>query len=284
MRRLLFYIALCTLWQTLFAQGLGTWTPYLSYYNTTQVTEANEVVYALASGSLYSYGKEDQSLKYYSRKNGLSDNNIATIQYNPTVHKLLIAYTNGNIDLLSENGVYNLPYLKNSTNIQDKTVNAILNYQEQAYLAMNFGIIVLNVAKNEVADTYRLNQAVRSVARQGETIYAATANGLLMASTTDNLLDATNWKAYPLQTELFDPALIRSIALFQNRLCLFVQGKGVYYEAEDHTVKPLCLDAALVGMTLQREQLLAYTNSHTYICTALDKQTKVATGITNGIA
>ena len=64
MRRFLFCLSLCTLLHTLFAQGLGTWTPYLSYYNTTQVTEANEVVYALANGSLYSYGKEDQSVKY----------------------------------------------------------------------------------------------------------------------------------------------------------------------------------------------------------------------------
>lgn len=84
MRRFLLYISLCTLLPALFAQGLGTWTPYLSYYKTTQVTEANEVVYALANGSLYSYGKEDQSLKYYSRENGLSDNNIVAIQYNTT--------------------------------------------------------------------------------------------------------------------------------------------------------------------------------------------------------
>ena len=284
MRRFLFCLSLCTLLHTLFAQGLGTWTPYLSYYNTTQVTEANEVVYALANGSLYSYGKEDQSLKYYSRENGLSDNNIVAIQYNTAAQKLLIAYSNGNLDLLGESSTYNLPYLKNSTNLQDKTVNAICNDQEKAYLAMNFGIIAINVAKDEVAETYRLNQAVRSVARQGETLYAATTNGLLMASTTDNLLDATNWKAYTLQTTLFAPSQIQSIAFFQERLCLFVKGKGIYYEAADHTVKPLCTDASLVGMTLQRDQLLAYTNSHTYICTALDKQTKVATGTTNGIA
>lgn len=284
MRRFLLYISLCTLLPALFAQGLGTWTPYLSYYKTTQVTEANEVVYALANGSLYSYGKEDQSLKYYSRENGLSDNNIVAIQYNTTTQKLLIAYSNGNLDLLGESSTYNLPYLKNSTSIQDKTVNAIYNFQEQAYLAMNFGIIAIHTAKNEVADTYRLNQVVRSVARQGQTLYAATASGLLTASTTDNLLDATNWKAYTLQTELFNPTQILSIALFQDRLCLFVKGKGVYYEAADHTVKPLCVDASLVGMTLQRDQLLAYSNSHTYICTDLDKQTKVATGTTNGIA
>ena len=128
MRRFLFCLSLCTLLHTLFAQGLGTWTPYLSYYNTTQVTEANEVVYALANGSLYSYGKEDQSLKYYSRENGLSDNNIVAIQYNTAAQKLLIAYSNDNLDLLGESSTYNLPYLKNS---KQQQIRKLLQAKQQ---------------------------------------------------------------------------------------------------------------------------------------------------------
>lgn len=280
----LFTLALCGWMQSLFAQGVGTWTAHLSYANTTQVAEGRDQVYAVANGALYSYGKDDQQLKFYSRENGLSDNTIACIAYHHASGKLLIAYTNGNIDLLSEEGTYNLPYLKQSTSMQDKTVNAICTTQQQAYLAMNFGIVAINLLRNEVADTYKLNQPVRSVAQQGDVIFALTPNGLLKASSADNLLDNSYWQPYALQTEAFSPSDLRAIAFFQGRLCFFAEGKGLYYEATDGTIKQLCADSAIQGMSLQREQLIAYTNSHTYILTALDKYTKAATGTTYGVA
>lgn len=284
MRFLICFLSFCALLPHLLAQGLGTWTPYLSYYNTTQVTESNERVFAVANGSLYSYGKEDQSLKFYSRENGLSDNNISVIHYHPSSGKLLIAYSNGNIDLLSESGCYNLPFLKNSTNIQDKTINDIFNDQDRAYLATNFGLLVINLAKNEVADTYRLNQAVRSVTRKGNQLYAVTTTGILTASLDDNLLDAANWKPYDLATTAFQASKIQSIALFQDCLCFLVKNKGIYYEGTDQQVKSLCLDSAIKGMNLQRDQLLAFTSSHTYLLKALDNPVKLATGTTNEVA
>lgn len=280
----LFTLALCGWMQSLWAQGVGTWTAHLSYANTTQVAEGKDQVYAVANGALYSYGKDDQQLKFYSRESGLSDNTIGCIAYHPASGKLLIAYTNGNIDLLSENGTYNLPYLKQSTSTQDKTVNAICTTQQQAYLAMNFGIVAINLARNEVADTYKLNQPVRSVAQQGDFLYALTPSGLLRASTRDNLLDSSSWQPYELLTETFEPSSLRAIAFFQGRLCLFAEGKGIYYEAADGTIRPLCADSAIQGMSLQRDQLLAHTSSHTYILTTLDAYVKVATGTTCGVA
>ena len=109
-------------------KGVGQWSSYLAYYETTQVAEAGNCVYAVANGSLYSYGKEDNSLVYYSRQTGLSDGDISHISYNPNVARLLITYSNGNIDLLDESGVYNLSYLLDNSGVTDKTINSVTQY------------------------------------------------------------------------------------------------------------------------------------------------------------
>lgn len=277
-------LLLCALTQIIQAQGVGIWTPYLSYYSTTNVAEANNTVFAVANGSLYSYGKEDQSLKFYSRQNGLSDNGITHIDYNQETKTLLIIYSSGNIDLLSDAGIYNIPYIQTSTNIQDPTVNSIYFYKEYAYLSMNFGIVVVNMRKNEITDTYRLNKIVRSVCIKSNSIYAATSEGLLSASTNDNLLDANNWKKILLNTDKFNEDNIANIGLFQNTLCFFVKKKGVYYQDSNNEIQNLCIDSDINNITVQRDKLFAYTNTNTYICSSLSQKTQVATGTTNDIS
>lgn len=285
MRRILsFCIFLSAFIQMSKAQGVGTWTPYQSYYNTTIVAEANQNVFAVANGSLYSYGKEDQNVRFYSRENGLNDNHIICIGYNDEVNTLLIFYSNGNIDLMSENGTYNIPYIQTSTNIQDKTVNSIYFYKEYAYLSMTFGIVVVNMRKNEITDTYRLGKFVRSVSIKGNTIYANTSEGLWAASTNNNLLDASNWNAYSLNTDKFDEKNIAKMEVFQNTLCFLIKNQGIYYQDSNNAIQNLCIDNTLGGMNVQREKLLAYTNNSTYICTSLTQRTKVATGTTNDIS
>ena len=267
------------------AQGVGTWITRLSYYNTTAVAEADNNVYAVANGSLYSYGKEDQQVQFHSKQTGLSDNDISMIAYNPNVKTLLIVYSNGNIDLWGENGVYNLPYLLNATNIQDKSINSVNFENEYAYLSGNFGIMVINMSKNEITETYKMSQTVYSSCIRDKQIYAATSEGLIQASLEDNLLDYNNWNRYPLNTDLFDETQIRQIRLFDNRLCLLVSGKGVYTLDTQGTIEPLCLETYMLDMKVEGGKLFAYTAVNTYIYTnTLSKRLHVGTGTTNGIS
>ena len=49
------------------------WKTYLSYNNTDCVEESADQVFVVAEGALYTYGKEDNSIKQYYKGNGLSD-------------------------------------------------------------------------------------------------------------------------------------------------------------------------------------------------------------------
>lgn len=256
----------CSLFPLLSAQEIGSWKPYLAYHETTAVAEGNNYVFAIANGSLYRYGKEDNSIKFYSYDDGLSDNNIGKIGYNPEVNTLLITYSgsgsDGNIDLLSENGIYNLPYLKNSTNIQDKTINSIYFHKEYAYLSANFGILVVNMKKQEITDTYKFNNdTVFSSCIKGNEIFAVTSKGVKKASLNDNLLDNQNWIDYPLTSSEFNDNDIRQIVVFKETLCFYVQNKGVYYQTSDGSIKALVKDTYTRSITLQNGKLIALTST-----------------------
>ena len=269
-RLLLLFIFLCCM-PIVFAQ-FEKWEIHQAYQNTDQIEETNNYVFALADSSLYAYGKEDKNVIAFSRKNGLSDNKIKTIRYHALSHNLIIAYRNGNIDLFGDEGVYNLPFLKNNTSIQNKTLNDIYFYQDFAYLSSETGIVVINIKKKEISDTYKIG-AVRSICILNGCLYALTGNGIKIGKMGNNLLDPNNWSDYVIETDLFDLSSVSKIGDFQNTLCFLLVKDGVYYQA-DKQVKQLLHDTSLSGMKIENEKLLAFSSSKLYVANDLkDYQT-----------
>ena len=180
---------------TALAGGVGTWKNYLAYSDVQWVEEGSNKLYVLASNSLYTYNKNDQSIKTYDKVNGLSDTDIRFIAWNKTARRLVIIYSNNNIDLLDDRGnVTNVPdyYLK--TTMADKTVNGIDMSGVYCYLSTGFGLVKLNVAKAEISDSYNLSFPVNYSYIESGYIYAASqSNGLYRATLSANLLDRNNW-------------------------------------------------------------------------------------------
>lgn len=285
-RIFLFLLVLLLAGQTGISQEIGQWEPHLSYYNTTAVAEADQHVYAIASNSLYSYNKEDNSIRFYSKENGLSDNKIIRIGFNPVAHTLLIAYDNSNLDLLTEEGIYNLPYLSTSS-LPAKTINQIRFYEEYAYLPTSFGIMVVNLKKKEITDTYQLKTEVYDVCIQNDYVYAATSKGILRGKKESNLLDTNNWEAYPLPRGQVDETEIRKIEFFQGMLFFFAENQGVYYQPDPQTVKPLLVNnnqVKLRNMTLQNGKLIPYSATTAYIYSSLTSRDQIETGTLNDIS
>lgn len=274
MRRIVYTLLLiCITISTITSQkSVGEWNTYLAYYTTTKIAEGNNHVYAVADGSLYSYNKEDNSITHYSKQTGLSDNGINHISFNPDVNTLLITYSNGNIDLLGDKGIYNLSYLLDNSGVTNKTINNIYLYKEFAYLSTDFGVIALNMDKKEIKDTYKLNRKVNSVAINKNHIYAATSEGMIYGSLESNLLDYNEWKPYQLSSLEFDNDSISQICFFQDNLCLFANqkyNKGIYYQQADGTVRSLLKNNNLKYMVFQNNKLIPYTSSELYIYSAL---------------
>ncbi len=172
------------------------WKAYLAYSDPTEIERASGgVIYVLASGDLYSYDTGDHSLQTYDKSNALSDCGIEHIAWCQQAHRLVVCYTDYNIDLLEANGnVVNIADYMNKTMTYDKTVYDICIDGPYAYLSTGFGIVKVNVANGEIADTYQLGFKVNySYVKDGFLYAASQAQGMYRAPLTANLLDPNQW-------------------------------------------------------------------------------------------
>lgn len=173
-----------------------SWEIYTSYNDITEIEPAGNLVFALASNGLFSYHIKDGSVTTYDKANTLSDFDINHIAWNKTTKKLVITYTNGNIDLLDANGnVVNVPdlYLKSMTD--NKQINHIYISGTNVYLSLSFGIIKLDTKEGKILDTYKLGFNVNYSYIEDNCLYAASKEaGLYKGVLKNNLLDNNNWE------------------------------------------------------------------------------------------
>ena len=109
----------------------------------------------MASGALYQYNQNDQSIYTYDKVNGMSDVDIKHIRWCKQAKRLVVVYSNSNIDLVETNGnITNISDLYTKTITGDKTVSSIRIDGIYAYLICGFGIVKVNVQRAEIAETY----------------------------------------------------------------------------------------------------------------------------------
>lgn len=180
--------------------GIGQWRMHLPYNKAVSVTEGNDKIYCASRYGLFSYNKNDGALERYSMVNGLSDFEIAEIRYNAAVGVLVIAYENSNIDLLyDDHSIVNISDIKRTNIVGNKNINDIFFKDHFAYLSCGFGIIVLDIVRREIKDTYYIgpNGAainVNGLTSDGTYFFAATGNGIYKALVNDpNIFNYTHW-------------------------------------------------------------------------------------------
>jgi hypothetical protein len=211
----------------------GAWRDHLSYRLATHVAVSEETVYCAAGAGLIVYRKSDNSLEKLSKVNGLSDVGISCIKWSEQNKLLLAGYSNGNIDLISNNKIINLSDILRSPVHGSKSINNILFVGQRAYLSCNFGIVVVNLERNEISETYHLGGGgeelvVNDMAFDGTFLYAATSSGLYRGDiNAPNLMDFSYWTLLDFLPE--PGALFSSIDWFDGVLyAVQMTGSGSY--------------------------------------------------------
>ena len=202
---------------------IGYWKDYLSYNEPKEVTIANDRVYCVASGGLFYYNTDDNSINRVSKVNGLSDNEVEKIKFNNYNNTLVITYKNCNIDFLKDDVIINISDIKRKEITGKKKINNIDFENNLAYISCTFGVVVLNMTKNEVKDTYKIGDNAQYVEiNQTEItedlIYVATSEGLYSASKTNLFLsDYNQWEKETLFNNLLlQDASFSGITSFNN--------------------------------------------------------------------
>ncbi|MBL7749407.1 MAG: hypothetical protein JNM19_18345, partial [Chitinophagaceae bacterium] len=148
---------------------VGLWREHLPYNSAIDVTAGNGIVYCATPYSLFSVNNIENSIERYSRISGLNETGISAIQFDIANNKLFIAYSNSNIDILYRNDIYNVPDIKRSAIIGDKTIYQIYPLGNEYYLSTGIGIVVINGDKYEVKDSWFIGNGGNPVKVNGVT-------------------------------------------------------------------------------------------------------------------
>jgi hypothetical protein len=178
----------------------GEWTYHLSMTNTSKVIDTGQKIYFLSEGGLYYFNKKDNSLETMTKINNLSGSDFMGISYNEMTKNVVVTYKNSCIDVIREDGsIYPILDIKRKTITGDKLIYNAVSKDNLCYLACGFGIVVLDLNKLEVKDSYIIGDVgdylpVYDVAFIDDSIFAGTKEGIKTAPLEGtNLLDYSNW-------------------------------------------------------------------------------------------
>lgn len=213
---LIFTCLLFVLPLSCFANATDTWKNYMAYSTVQWIEKGGNMLYVLASNDLYSYNEKDNSIQTFDKVNGLNDTDIEFIAWNNVAKCLVIAYSDQNIDLLTQKGeIISLSDYYRKTMTANKKINNLYIEGQYCYVSTGFGILKINVSKAEISDTYNLGFNVNYTYIEGNYIYASSnTNGLYRALLSDNLLDRNNWQwvgNYVAQNKTIAPELLEKV-------------------------------------------------------------------------
>jgi hypothetical protein len=196
-----FLLSPCT-WNILSAQNLippiGQWRDHLNYQQTIQVIKGDKLYCATAT-NLFSVDA-DNDIERYSKTNGLNDIGTQCIGWDAATQQLVIAYANSNVDVLKNDNIKNVGDIKRSTISGNKTIYNVFCKDGFAYLSTGLGIIVINLSKYEIKDTWFIGNngaqiKINDFTSDGTFFYAATEEGLKsIPVNTPNISNYANWQ------------------------------------------------------------------------------------------
>jgi hypothetical protein len=279
---------------------VGTWTDHLTYNTAKSVAVGSGEVFASTGSSIIVYNKEFSELKKMSRINGLTETGISTIGWSEDNKTLVIAYSTTNVDLVKNNIIYNISDISRKYIPGRKEINRIRTNGKYAFLACSFGIVVIDLIKKEIYDTWKPGTGtgdteVWDITFGNGNYYAATSMGVWSALQTDQGLSYFgNWK---LMNNIPQPfGKYTSIVYSGNKLYFNlsdpISGGDSVYSSDGGIslfsflpgVFNKSLDPAPSGFTISSQSSLRYYNSSGSLLNTISSYTWGAVSISQGIA
>ena len=182
--------------------AIGQWATHQSYNSATHISESTNKIYCVSSKGLFYINKYDQSMRKLSKNTGLSDFGIKKSAFCEQTGVVVVVYENCNIDLITQNEITNINDIKRTELIGEKTINNIFIENKIAYLSCSFGLVLLDIEKQEIKETYNLIingdfSQITGCTSMNDSLYISTPDGIYRADKNSNLLnDFNNWSVY----------------------------------------------------------------------------------------
>lgn len=205
---------------------MNTWRTHAAYTNAHSVAQTPKRIYCASENGFFYIDKEDNSINELSRLNGLSENEITAISYHSSSQTLIIGYKSGNIDFLKNDVITNIRSVLNTNIIGSKKFNHILLDGNLAYFSADFGVLVLDILRKEIKETYirigengtdlKVFQACFFQEGGIKKLFLATSQGVFSGDITKNLQDFNNWRIFGDSDGIASNAPVTHIASIGN--------------------------------------------------------------------
>ena len=199
-KRSLFFIGGWLLTMQAFTQAppIGNWRLHHSYAGTVNLVKGDKI-YTATPQAIFSTNPTG-GFEYFNKLTGLSEASIATIQWDHETEQLVVAFNNNNIDIIKGGLVKNIYDLVRTSSI--KKINSIYCEKGMAYVATNIGVVVINLFKYEIKESWILGANGNSIevftlTKDSNFWYAATSSGIYKTPLSNtNLADAKSWTIF----------------------------------------------------------------------------------------
>ncbi len=182
--------------------AIGQWR---EQYNNKSVQHLikGDKIYGATTHQLFSIDNKN-NIEWLGKSTGLNEIGIAAMAWDELEQQLVIAYNNSNIDIIKGDNIYNINDIVLSNLYPNKKINDIKILNQWAFIATNFGIVVLDLKKHEIKDTWFPNNTRQAIvtyqtAITKDSLYAVTEEGLYSAAIKNNWVSINSWnnlKAY----------------------------------------------------------------------------------------
>ncbi len=203
-------------------ETLGSWQYHLPYKSGKSLTLVGDEVYmGTANSCILSHNWKEWDIRTWNKLNGYAETEVNDIEYSEENGVLIVAYANSNLDLLKDGRIINMPDIKDKTIVGDKTIYDIHIIGSLAYLGCGFGIVVVNLEKEEIKDTYFIGTdgeriKVSSLSDNGTHLLVATENGVYQADLNEpNLINYNNWHLFSVESGI-EEGPVNSVAFFNG--------------------------------------------------------------------
>jgi len=252
---------------------VGEWRDHLSYFETFDACAQGTKIYTSTDKALFVYDKNDRSIERLNTLNGLSDVNVSAIA--STESTLIIGYENGNIDLIEGSKTVNLADIKRASIIANKKINSINIEGNTVYLACGFGIVVMDILREEIKDTYYIGAGgtymnILATSISDNKLYAATENGIYAGEISQtNLADFQAWEKINFKQN----SKFNLLETFEGKLFANIQGStfnsdslytfnGVNWELFSHPYTNVSLKVADKNLSVTSKSALNVYNEN----------------------
>jgi ligand-binding sensor domain-containing protein len=207
LQRFLFLILFISLTLTSSGQnelgGIGQWREHYNNRSVTQLgiaknTNGDKKIIGATTQQVFSITAKNK-VTLLGKSTGLHDISIACSAWDDAQSQLIIAYNNSNIDIVKGDQVYAITDLLLSNLYPSKKINHIYLLNQWALVSTDFGIVVIDLIKHEIKDTWfpnnnrQVTKTFQIVSTQ-DVLYVATENGIWTCPLKNNWISGNQWQ------------------------------------------------------------------------------------------